>query len=103
MAFWGSVARFPVDVVLWHVDSFRGFQRPPVPYPNVGFCSRGFAWLAQGTGWWPDCGRSLMQVGECAYCDEQRASGNMAFPPHDPSDGCEFDSGDPHCYCDSCF
>jgi len=30
MAFWGSVARFPVDVVLWHVDSFRGFQRPAI-------------------------------------------------------------------------
>jgi hypothetical protein len=97
MTFWGSVARFPVDLVLWHVDSFRGLQRPSVPYPKLDFLNRGL-------GCWVDnAGRSLMPVGECAYCDEQRASGNVAFPPHDPSDGCEVSSGDAHCYCDSCF
>ena len=71
MAFWGAVARFPVGVVLWHVDRFGGVQRP--------------------------------SVGKCAYCDKQRASGNGLFPPHDPSEGCEFKSMDPHCYCDACF
>lgn len=49
---------------------------------------------------WPN--RKKAPVGECAYCDSERAAGNEHHPSHDASPRCE--SGRrPHCTCDTCW
>jgi hypothetical protein len=40
--------------------------------------------------------------GNCSYCNNELAKGNIHFPPHDASDMCESGKRN-HCTCDMCW
>lgn len=44
----------------------------------------------------------MAPLGECAYCDSERAKGGEFFPAHQASDGCQSGKSS-HCTCDTCF
>ena len=41
-------------------------------------------------------------IGECAYCDRERALNNSFHPPHNASRTCRSGRHN-HCSCDTCF
>lgn len=46
--------------------------------------------------------RHKLELGECTFCDHERATDNEFHPPHDASPFCDSGKHD-HCSCDVCF
>lgn len=51
---------------------------------------------------YPATPRHKAPLGECSYCDRERAAGNDFHPSHDASRRCESGRHN-HCSCEACF